>query len=131
MLDGVVACIDDGWFVSEIADAAYAFQSRIARAEWRQVGVNAYVENDGVAPSTLAIDASVETAQLARLAQVRQDRDDEAVRRSLARLAAEAADPTVNLMPAFIDAARCMVTLGEVTAALESVFGIYTERHVA
>ncbi len=42
VLDGVVACIDDGWFVSEIADAAYAFQSKIARGEWRQVGVNAW-----------------------------------------------------------------------------------------
>jgi methylmalonyl-CoA mutase, N-terminal domain len=131
MLDGVVACIDDGWFVSEIADAAYAFQSRMARGEWRQVGVNAYVEEDGVAPSTLSIDASVETAQLAQLARVRQSRDDDAVRRALARLASEAADPTVNLMPAFIDAAHAMVTLGEMTTALETVFGIYTERHVA
>ncbi|HVT42414.1 MAG TPA: methylmalonyl-CoA mutase family protein, partial [Acidimicrobiales bacterium] len=88
-------------------------------------------EEDGVAPSTLAIDPSVEAVQLARLAQVRQERDDDAVRRSLARLAAEATDATINLMPALIEAAGAMVTLGEVTGALESVFGIYTERHVA
>ena len=68
ILDGVLACIDDGWFVSEIADAAYAFQSKIARGEWIQVGVNGYVEDDGVAPSTLSIDPAVETAQLERLA---------------------------------------------------------------
>ncbi len=131
VLEGVIACIDDGWFVSEIADAAYAFQSKIARGEWRQVGVNAYVEDDGVAPSTLTIDPTVETAQLERLAQVKQDRDDDAVRRSLARLAADAADAEVNLMPALIEAARAMATLGEAMGALESVFGIYTERNVA
>jgi methylmalonyl-CoA mutase N-terminal domain/subunit len=131
MLDGVVACIEDGWFVSEIADAAYAFQSKIARGEWRQVGVNAYVEDDGVTPSTLSIDPAVEAAQLAHLTRVRQERDDDAVRRALARLTSEASDPTVNLMPAFVEAAHAMVTLGEMTGALEKVFGTYTERHVA
>ena len=61
MLEGVFACIEDGWFISEIADAAYAFQSKIARGEWVQVGVNGYVEEDGVMPSTLAIDPAVES----------------------------------------------------------------------
>jgi len=131
ILEGVLGCIEDGWFVAEIADAAYAFQTKIARDEWIQVGVNGYVEEDGVAPSTLVIDPSVETQQLARLAAVKQARDDEAVRRCLARIAADAADPTVNLMPALIDAAHHMVTVGEAMRALESVFGVYVERHVA
>jgi len=131
ILEGVLACIDDGWFVAEIADAAYAFQTKIARGEWVQVGVNGYVEEDGVAPSTLVIDAGVETAQLESLAAVKQARDDDAVRRSLARIAADAADAEVNLMPALIEAARHLVTVGEAMAALESVFGTYVERHVA
>ena len=131
ILEGVLACIDDGWFVAEIADAAYAFQTKIARGEWVQVGVNGYVEEDGVTPSTLVIDAGVETAQLESLAAVKQARDDDAVRRSLARIAADAADAEVNLMPALIEAARHLVTVGEAMAALESVFGTYVERHVA
>jgi methylmalonyl-CoA mutase, N-terminal domain len=131
VLEGVFACIDDGWFVAEIADAAYAFQSRIARGEWVQVGVNGYVEDDGVAPSTLSISPAVETAQLEQLAAVKQSRDDDAVRRSLARIAADAADPGVNLMPALIEAARHLVTVGEAMGAMESVFGIWYERHVA
>ena len=68
MLEGVFACIDDGWFVAEIADAAYAFQSKIAEASGPWSGVNGYVEDDGVAPSTLSIGADVETEQLERLA---------------------------------------------------------------
>jgi methylmalonyl-CoA mutase, N-terminal domain len=131
VLDGVVACIDDGWFMSEIADAAYAFQSKVARGEWKLVGVNAYVEDDGVAPSTLSIDPAVETDQLTRLAAIKQARDDDAVRRSLARVTSDAADPGVNLMPALIEAAGNMVTVGEVMRALETVFGTYLERQVA
>jgi methylmalonyl-CoA mutase N-terminal domain/subunit len=131
ILDGVIACIDDGWFVSEIADAAYGFQSKIARDEWKLVGVNAYVEDEGVAPPTLAIDPAVETDQLARLAAIKQARDDDAVRRSLNRIAADAADPAVNLMPALIEAVGNMVTVGEAMHALETVFGTYVERQVA
>jgi methylmalonyl-CoA mutase N-terminal domain/subunit len=131
MLEGVFASIDDGWFVAEIAEAAYAFQSKIAKGEWTMVGVNGYVEDDGVAPSTLSIGADVESEQLERLAAIKQARDDDAVRHSLARLAKDASDPTVNLMPALIEAARHHVTVGESMGALESVFGVYVERHVA
>jgi methylmalonyl-CoA mutase N-terminal domain/subunit len=131
MLEGVFACIDDGWFVAEIADSAYAFQSKIAKDEWIMVGVNGYVEDDGVGPSTLSIGAEVETEQLERLAAMKQGRDDDAVRRALARVAKDASDPTVNLMPALVEAARHHVSVGESMQALESVFGVYTERHVA
>jgi methylmalonyl-CoA mutase N-terminal domain/subunit len=131
ILEGVIASVDDGWFVSEIADAAYAFQSKIARDEWRLVGVNAYVEDEGVTPPTLTIDPAVEPDQLARLAAIKQARDDDAVRRSLSRIAADASDPAVNLMPALIEAAGHMVTVGEAMHALETVFGTYVERQVA
>jgi methylmalonyl-CoA mutase, N-terminal domain len=131
VLEGVFTCIDDGWFISEIADAAYAFQSKLARGEWTMVGVNGYVEDDGVAPSTLRIDPAVEADQLARLAALRQARDDDAVGRSLARISREAADPTINLMPALIEAAHAQVTVGESMRAMESAFGTYAERHVA
>jgi methylmalonyl-CoA mutase N-terminal domain/subunit len=131
MLDGVIACIEDGWFVSEIADAAYAFQSKIARGEWVQVGVNGYVQEESTPPPTLSIDPAVEAQQLERLAAVKQARDDDAVRRSVERLTVDAADPVVNLMPALIEAARNRVTVGESMRAMESVFGLWYERTVA
>jgi methylmalonyl-CoA mutase, N-terminal domain len=130
MLDGAVACIEDGWFISEIADAAYQFQSKVARAEWIQVGVNGYVEGDATPPPTLYIDPDVEVQQLASLAAVKQARSDDAVRASLDRLRAEAPDPTINLMPALIEAATNRVTVGESMRALESVFGLWYERSV-
>src|SRR5450755_2223735 len=127
MLDGTIACIEDGWFVGEIADAAYQFQSKIASGEWIQVGVNGYVEGESSPPPTLSIDPEVETLQLASLAAVKRDRDDDAVRRALGRIRTEAADPTINLMPALIDAASSQVTIGESMRALESVFGTWYE----
>jgi methylmalonyl-CoA mutase N-terminal domain/subunit len=130
MLDGVVACIDDGWFCSEIADAAYRLQSRIATGQWIQVGVNGYTEGDEVPPPTHSVGPAVEDRQLAALAAVRQGRDDDAVRRSVERLRKEAADPEINLMPALIQAAARYVTVGESMSALETVFGTYTERSV-
>ena len=130
MLEGAFACIEDGWFISEIADASYRFQSKLAKGEWIQVGVNGYTEGDDTAPPTLYIDPAVETQQLASLAEVKQSRDDEAVREVLARLRHEAADPTVNLMPTLIDAAAAGVTVGESMSALETVFGTWYERTV-
>ena len=128
MLDGAVACIEDGWFISEIADSAFQFQSKLAKREWIQVGVNGYTEGDDTAPSTLYIDPSVETQQLASLTAVKQSRNDESVNEVLGRLQSEAADPTINLLPTLIDAARVYVTVGESMRALESVFGTWYER---
>jgi methylmalonyl-CoA mutase N-terminal domain/subunit len=128
MLEGAFACIEDGWFIAEIADAAYHFQSKITRGEWIQVGVNGYVDSDENPPPTLSIDPAVETLQLASLAAVKRDRNDDDVRRALARMQTEAADPTINLMPALIDAASSHVTVGESMQALESVFGTWYER---
>ncbi len=73
----------------------------------------------------------MEPRQLDRLAEVKRRRDDDAVRRSLARLEAEAADPTLNLMPALIEAAAHDVTVGESMQALGSVFGTWFERPFA
>jgi methylmalonyl-CoA mutase N-terminal domain/subunit len=94
------------------------------------VGVNGYVEGESSPPPTLSIDPEVETLQLASLAAVKRDRDDDAVRRARDRIRTEAADPTINLMPALIDAASSQVTIGESMRALESVFGTWYERSV-
>jgi methylmalonyl-CoA mutase, N-terminal domain len=102
----------------------------VAKGEWIQVGVNGYTDGDDTAPSTLYIDPAVETQQLAALAAMKRSRDDGAVRGALARLKADAGDPSINLMPALIDAARAHVTVGESMGALETVFGTWYERSV-
>ena len=131
MLDGVLRAIEQGWFEGEIADAAYDFQRRVNAGDFVIVGVNDHVDGDDTLTPTLSIDPAVEDRQLARLRKVKVDRDDDRVRAALDRIRRDAADPTVNLMPAILDAVTAHVTVGEITAALESVFGTWTERAVA
>jgi methylmalonyl-CoA mutase N-terminal domain/subunit len=128
MLDGVVQAVEDGWFQAEIADASFRFQRSLHSGERVIVGVNGYTEGDDHPPPTLYVDPSVEKRQLDRLSRTKAERDDDAVRRSLDRLAREAQDPEVNLMPALLEAAAAYTTVGETVHALESVFGIWVER---
>ncbi len=61
---------------------------------------------------------------------MKQRRDDDAVHSALSRLVTEATEPTVNLMPALIDAVSVYATEGEIVSALEGVFGTYVETAV-
>ena len=131
MLDGVVEGIEHGWFQAEIADAAYDFQRKVERGEWILVGVNGFTEGDEGDQPILYIDPAVEARQLARLHQVKTDRDASAVSPRSHGVSRDAAEPTVNLFPALLDAASAYATVGEITHALELVFGIWTERATA
>jgi len=128
ILEGVYRGIDEGWFVSEIAEASYRFEREVNAGQRIIVGVNAFTEgNEDSEQNLLRVDPGVEDLQRKRLAAVKQARDGEAVAAALARVRADASDPATNLMPAFIDAVRVYATLEEVVTALESVFGGYTE----
>jgi methylmalonyl-CoA mutase N-terminal domain/subunit len=89
--------------------------------------VNAYTEGGVEAPPVLSIDPDVERRQRERLAAVKASRRADAVEATLGRLRAEAADPSVNLMPAIVEAVRAQATVGEVMGALADVFGTWTE----
>jgi methylmalonyl-CoA mutase N-terminal domain/subunit len=128
MLEGVLAGIDNGWFVGEIADAAYRYERAVNAGERVVVGVNRFTEGDDRQGDLLRIGADVEAAQLERLAELRSSRDDGAVGAALDRVRRDAAEPEVNLMPALLEAVRVQATLGEVVGALEQVFGTWTER---
>jgi methylmalonyl-CoA mutase N-terminal domain/subunit len=128
MLEGVYAGIDDGYFVGSIAEAAYRFEREVNAGSRIVVGVNAFTEgNEEDGSPILYIDPATEELQRKRLDDVKRARNADAVRESLARIEREAADPTVNLMPALIDAVEAFCTEGEIVHALEDVFGTYTE----
>ena len=131
MLEGVYAGVDSGWFQGEIADAAYDLERKINRGQRVVVGVNAFTEgNDTDRLEILKITAEQEQAQIKALGAVKADRDAAAVRRVLDRVRTDAADPTVNLMPALIEAVQAYATEGEIMAALADEFGTYTETPV-
>jgi methylmalonyl-CoA mutase N-terminal domain/subunit len=131
VLEGVHAGIDNGWFQGEIADSAYQFERQLNRGERVLVGANTFTDgNEDSSLETLQITAEQEQQQIKRLGMVKADRDDAAVRASLARVQADAAQPDVNLMPALIDAVRTYATEGEIMATLAEVFGRYIETPV-
>jgi len=131
MGEGVLRAVEEGWFQREIADAAYDLERKLNDGRHAVVGVTDFFEgNDEAPPETLRIGPEVEESQLKRLAQVKADRDDEAVRTALAAVTAAAAEPTTNVMPALLDAVRVYATEGEIVDALADVFGRYTETPV-
>ncbi len=126
ILDGVLRGIDDGWFQSAIADSAYEFEKAMNSGERGVVGVNRYVKEDEQPIDILRIGGEVEARQRQRLVEVRAARDDEAVTAALEGLVAGARGDA-NLMQLLVEAARARASLGEITAALVTVFGRYRE----
>ncbi|MBM3674041.1 MAG: methylmalonyl-CoA mutase [Actinobacteria bacterium] len=128
MLEGALVGIEQGWYQGEIAQAAYDLERKLNDGRHVLVGVTDFLEgNDEVPPEILRIGREVEEEQCKRLAAVKAGRDADAVDRALARLRTDAADPTVNLVPALLDAAADHATVGETMDALADVFGRHRE----
>jgi methylmalonyl-CoA mutase N-terminal domain/subunit len=127
MLEGVYAGIETGWFQQEIAEAAYQLERKVGSGRRVVVGVNRFTEADDEPLPILTIGPEVEERQLKRLDTVRRSRSQAGVEAALARVARDAGDPTVNLVPAILEAVRAYASLGEVVGAMEAVFGRWRE----
>jgi methylmalonyl-CoA mutase N-terminal domain/subunit len=128
-LGGTVKAIEEGYFQREIADSAYQVARARASGEQVVVGVNRHGEAPEPAPLEIhRVNPEVEARQVASLRGVRARRDGPRVAALLDRLQAEAQDPAVNLMPVTIELARARASLGEIVAALRTVWGSYVER---
>lgn len=124
---GVLSAIDQGYFQRELAKSAYTYQKAVEKGERIVVGVNKFVmEGARIEIPVLKIDESVEREQVQSVRQLRQARDNDKVRRTLADLAA-AAERGDNLMPSFIECARVYTTLGEMVDVLRGIYGEYEE----
>ena len=128
ILEGTFNGIENGYFVGEIADAAYRFEREVNSGDRLIVGVNSFTEGGDENIDLLSIDPGTEDTQLKRLSEIKQSRDSDSVETALNRLSLEASDPGINLMPAIIEAVKVRATEGEIVQALESVFGTYVEK---
>ena len=128
MLEGCIRGIEENWFQGRIADSAYDLERKVNSGERVVVGVTGFTEgNDDAELDLLEITNEDEAKQRKRLDAVRAERNQAAVDAALARLAAEAADPEVNLMPALVEGAQAYATLGEMMGTMAGVFGRYVE----
>ena len=124
---GMIAAVAAGSPKLAIETAAAIRQARIDRGEEVIVGVNRYRVDEAHPIEVREIDnARVRDEQVARLGEIRQRRDPAAVETALSGLRSAAAG-TGNLLAAAIAAARARATLGEISSAMEDVFG----RHAA
>ena len=124
-LGGMVNAVERGFPQHEIQEAAFRFQKEVEQKERVIVGVNEYVMEEKPVP-ILYIDETVEREHTARVAALRERRDNTRVTRSLGDLK-DAARGKDNVMPLIIEASRAYATLGEMCDALREVFGEYEE----
>jgi methylmalonyl-CoA mutase len=122
-LGGMTKAVGSGMPKLRIEEAAARRQARIDRGEEVIVGVNKYRSSDPEHVDVLDIDNTmVREQQVARLKAVRDSRDAAACQKALDALR-EGAAGTANLLALCLDAARARATVGEMSDAMEAVFG--------
>jgi methylmalonyl-CoA mutase len=122
---GMAKAVAAGWPKAMIEEAAAARQARVDRAEDVIVGVNKYRLPNEDPIDTLEVDnAKVRRGQIERIERVRSTRDEAACQAALDALR-EGAKGDGNLLALSVEAARARATLGEISAAMEDVFGRY------
>jgi methylmalonyl-CoA mutase N-terminal domain/subunit len=126
MTGGILRGIEEGWFMAEIAESAFAYQQKVEKGDKRVVGVNCYPDTVGLPVEILRVSHEVERVQARELAARRQGRDQAAVDAALGAMLA-AARSGENMIPAMLDAARAEATLGEICGALRDEWGTYFE----
>ena len=126
-LGGMVEAIRENFPQREIAESSFQYQTELNQKRRIVVGVNDFVQHDEQELQILRIDPALERKQTDRLAATRARRDGSEVERSLAELKRAAANEGENLMPHLIEAARARATEGEMVAAMQEVFGTYSE----
>jgi methylmalonyl-CoA mutase len=133
-LGGMTRAVESGWAKRQIEECAARKQARIDTGADVLVGVNKYRPDHEELVQTREIDnTAVREAQIARLKQVRATRDAAAVRQALDALTEAASRererPEDNLLDHAIRAVRARATVGEVSDALEKVWGRFRAAH--
>ncbi len=127
---GMAKAVAAGWPKSMIEEAAAARQARVDKGEDVIVGVNKYKLAEAELLETLEVDNDkVREGQIARIKATKAARNEAACQAALAALTA-GAKADGNLLALAVDAARERATLGEISAAMEEVFGRYATQPV-
>ena len=123
-LGGMAKAIETGMPKMRIEESAARRQARIDQGADVIVGVNKFQLPDEEPLDVLEVPSTVRDEQVARLEELKRDRDEAAVSAALAAVT-QAAEGDANLMAASIEAVRARATVGEVSDAIEKVFGRY------
>jgi methylmalonyl-CoA mutase N-terminal domain/subunit len=131
-IGGAVVAIEQGFYQREIATGAYQFFRALETGQRKSVGVNCFVEENEIEVTTNRLVPhpydpkkrdEAEVKQIAKLQQVRQERDNERVQATLRRLKEAARDENVNLILPVLEAVEAYTTVGEICDVFREVFG--------
>jgi methylmalonyl-CoA mutase len=123
-MGGMAKAIEASLPKLRIEEASAKTQARIDAGQQAVIGVNKYRPEREAAVSLLKVDnAAVRQLQLDKLARLKRERDPKAVADALSALTRNAAGGNGNLLALAIDAARAKATVGEISSALEQVYG--------
>ena len=129
-LGGMAMAIEQGLPKLRIEEAAARRQARIDSGQEVIVGVNRYRLEREEPLQILSVDnESVRRRQLERLQKLRAERDNETVKQALSALTSSAESGIGNLLELAVEAARARATLGEISDALEVVWGRHKAEH--
>ncbi|MGI8537453.1 MAG: methylmalonyl-CoA mutase family protein [Mycobacteriales bacterium] len=126
MKAGILRGIEDGWFMAEIAEAAFTYQVAVEKGEKKVVGVNTLTRGIDVPLEILRVSHEVESEQVRELGIRKAARDETVLRARLVELA-EVARGEGNSIQPMLAAIRAEATLGEVCGVLRELWGSYTE----
>ncbi|MEE2975746.1 MAG: methylmalonyl-CoA mutase family protein [Thermodesulfobacteriota bacterium] len=119
---GMIKCIEENYIQSEIENSAYNFQIELEKKDRVVVGVNDFADVEEKLPPIQEIDPNLELNQIEKLKSLRKKRDSNKVKICLDNLE-DAAKKEKNLMPFILEAVKEYCTIGEMTSALETVYG--------
>ena len=126
MTRGILRGIEEGWFSSEIAEAAFTYQTGLEKGEKKIVGVNTHQDSITHDLEILRVSHEVEVEQVRELGSRKEARDASAVSAALDAMVATARTGD-NMIPAMLNACRAEATLGEICNALRAEWGEYRE----
>jgi methylmalonyl-CoA mutase N-terminal domain/subunit len=121
-LGGIVAATESGWVHRELSRLAFAYERSLESGERKVVGINVMAEGEDEPPQLFELPPGTRERQCARIATVRERRDETAAQAALSRVA-EVCDSGENVMPATLAAVAADVTLGEFGDVFREVFG--------
>lgn len=133
-IGGSLAAIENGWMQREVAQAAYAQQKNVENGKKIMVGANSFKGEGEIEVMTERLVAhpydpkkreDAEVHQIAKLAKLRKERDNDEVNAALSSLKEAARDENENLMPYVLRAVKAYSTIGEMCDTLREVFGEY------
>jgi len=126
MTRGILRGIEEGWFMSEIAEAAFQYQTALEKGDKKIVGVNCHEPSVTHDLEILRVSHEVEVEQVRELSARKAARDEGVVEAAIAKMVGVSRTEE-NMIPAMLEACRVEATLGEICDALRAEWGEYRE----